>query len=60
MGVLGWWLDLMVLEVFSNLNDSMIAQQCAGKEGRYRLLACFQMISNDSDPLNARYLMKAK
>ena len=24
MVVLGWWLDLMILEVFSNLNDSMI------------------------------------
>ena len=26
MVVLGWWLDLMILEVFSNLNDSMILQ----------------------------------
>ena len=24
MMVLGWWLDLMILEVFSKLNDSMI------------------------------------
>ena len=24
MVVLGWWLDLMILEVFSNLNNSMI------------------------------------
>ena len=24
IAVLGWWLDLMILEVFSNLNDSMI------------------------------------
>jgi len=23
MVVLGWWLDLMILEVFSNLNDSV-------------------------------------
>ena len=22
--VLGWWLDLVILEVFSSLNDSMI------------------------------------
>lgn len=24
--LLGWWLDLMLLEVFSNLNNSMIQQ----------------------------------
>jgi len=24
MGVLGWRLDVMILEIFSNLNDSMI------------------------------------
>jgi len=24
MVVFGWWLDLMILEVFSSLNDSMI------------------------------------
>jgi len=24
MVVLGWWLDLMILEVFSNLTDSVI------------------------------------
>jgi len=24
MVVLGWWLDLMILEVFPNLNDSMV------------------------------------
>jgi len=28
MGVLGWRLDLMILEVFSNLNDSMILWFC--------------------------------
>jgi len=25
--VMGWWLDLIILEVFSNLNDSMISLQ---------------------------------
>jgi len=28
MGVLGWWLDLTVLEVFSSLNDSMVNSLC--------------------------------
>ena len=31
-GVMGWWLDYMILEVFSKLNDSMkcgyLTQQC--------------------------------
>ena len=31
MVVLGWWLDLMILEVFSNLNDSIIL--CCGGYG---------------------------
>jgi len=33
MVVMGWRLDLMILEVFSNLNDSM---RCKGEQGRWR------------------------
>ena len=38
MVVLGWWLDLMILEVFSNLNDSMIL--CAPLRKHYIFSAC--------------------
>ena len=33
MGVLGWWLDLMILEVFANLNDSMTLWFCENRNG---------------------------
>ena len=60
LGVLGWGLDLMILEVFSNLNDSVIllfmneAQRQVdpgwdGVRGRGSELPCYMA---DAAPLN--------
>ena len=47
MVVLGWWLDLMMLDVFSNLNDSMILWVYV-VQVMQRMLSCHQSCRSKS------------
>ena len=49
--VLGWWLDSMILEIFSNLNKSMIYDSWAA----LRLANSFTFLASSSPPLTATF-----